>query len=197
MPMAVFNTKQSWGWPARILHWGIAGVILFVLGLGVYMVELMPDDGSSATLLAKIPLYQTHKSWGFLVILLVLARMLWRASNRRTPELPDGMSGWERRAAQGAHWALYILIIAVPVSGWLMVSASPLQDLGYVSNQVFGYDMPDPFPSGDEALEGLFKSIHFWLVIALGLVLVGHVGGALKHHFVSRDNVLKRMLFGR
>ena len=193
----MFNSTSSWGWPTRIIHWVSAGAILFMLGLGFYMVEVLPSDGGSDSLIRKIPYYQLHKSWGFVVFALAVLRVVWRALNRRRPGLPAGMPGWERAAAHGAHIALYVLIFALPVSGWLMVSASTLQDMGMVKNMVFGvFHLPDPFTPGDRGIEELCKSIHFYLTIALALVLAAHVGGALKHHFVARDDVLRRMTTG-
>ncbi len=115
------NTATSWGWPARLLHWVMAGLILFQLGLGFRMVRLVSD------VYEKFGLYQTHKSWGFVIFTLALVRILWRATHK-PPELPMSMSPLEAALARGAHLALYVLIILQPVTGWLMVSASPLQE---------------------------------------------------------------------
>jgi cytochrome b561 len=88
-------------------------------------------------------------------------------------------------------------MFAMPISGWLMSSASPLQDLYGIQNMVFDlFEMPDPFIPGDSDLEELFSSIHYWCSWGLTLVLAAHVGAALKHHFINKDNVLRRMLKG-
>ncbi len=189
--MRLRNTAASWGWPARLLHWSMAAIMLYMLGLGVYMVRL--DD-----IFARFALTQTHKSWGFVVFALACARVVWRLSNRDAPLDPPGMKPWERAAARVSHWGLYALMVALPLSGWLMASASPLQDCYGIKNMVFGlFELPDPFIPGDKGLEAAFKLIHNGAAIALALLLAVHVGAALKHHFVMRDDVLKRMTWGR
>mgnify|MGYP002712206496 CR=1 FL=1 len=188
--MGLRNSDQGWGVLARLLHWGIGGLIIFMLGLGVYMTRIVTE---TSEIFAWI---QVHKSWGFVVFALALVRIGWRAMNP-SPALPDGMNGPERFLAKAGHLSLYLLMIAIPVSGWLMVSSSPFQDMG-VRNSVFGwFDLPDPFKPGDKDLSELFSNIHFICVIALSVVLVGHIGAALKHHFINRDNVLRRMIIGR
>lgn len=189
--MQAKNNDASWGWVQRLLHWAMAGLILFMLGLGLWMVEI--ED-----VFEQYAWFQIHKSWGAVVFALALVRVVWRALQPAKPSLPDGMRKWESVAAEGAHIALYVLIFALPLSGWLMSTASPLQDQFGIKNMVFGlFEMPDPFVPGDKALAGLFKQVHYYLATGLIVVLLGHVGGALKHHFVYKDNVLKRMTWGR
>lgn len=189
--MGLRNTVDGWGWPARLLHWLISGIILFLLGLGFYTANIVTD------VFEQFGLVQIHKSWGFTVFALVLLRLVWRLLNP-TPALPADMPRWERSAAHLGHLALYALMIAMPLSGWLMASASELQELYGVKNMVFGlFEMPDPFVPGSSDLEEVFSNIHFLCAIALTLTLVGHVGAALKHHFVKKDNILRRMIIGR
>jgi cytochrome b561 len=192
--MSLRNTRDTWGWPARALHWAMAALILFMLGLGVWMVNFTPD------LLAQYKLTQIHKSFGFTVFVLALLRLGWRLANR-APDLPDAMPRWERRVAAGTHGALYVLILALPLSGWLQVSASPLNDAGAVPfripNMVFGlFEMPDPFSTGSQALTDALVSLHNTLAVLLAAVLALHVAGALKHHLLHRDAVLRRMIRG-
>lgn len=188
--MRATNSTASWGWVQRLLHWAMAALILFMIGLGLWMVEI-------ENVFDAFGWYQLHKSWGFVVFALALVRVIWRWVQPVTPALPRHMPGWERAAAEGGHIALYILLFALPVSGWLMASASPLQDQFGLKNMVFGlFETPDPFIPGDKALEGTLKSVHAALAWALIFVLAGHVAGALKHHFIARDDVLKRMTFG-
>ena len=189
--MGIANTATSWGWPARLLHWAMAGLILFQLGLGFRMVRLVSD------IYEKFGLYQTHKSWGFVIFTLALVRILWRATHK-PPELPRGMSPLEAALARGAHLALYVLIVAQPLTGWLMASASPLQESYGLKNMVFmWFEMPDPFRPGSKALEDIFKSIHAWTAFGLAVILAGHVAAALRHQFVCRDGLLRRMILGR
>ncbi len=188
--MRLMNSEKSWGALSRLLHWAMAVLIIFMIGFGVYMVNFVENP------LEQFPLYQTHKSWGFVAFVLVLARVIWRLANRAHPVLPE-MSAFERFGARAGHVGLYALMIVMPLSGWLMASASPLQDLFGVKNEVFGlFEMPDPFVPGDEGLESIFAAIHFGGAIALALLVLVHLAAALKHHFVKRDDVLKRMTYG-
>jgi cytochrome b561 len=185
------NTARTWGWPARLLHWFMGGVIVFMLGLGFYTAEFVTD------VYEKFSLVQLHKSWGFVVFALALVRLVWRLSGR-TPQLPAGVGRLPRLAARGGHLALYTLMVAMPLTGWLMASASTLQDLYGIKNMVFAlFEMPDPFIPGDAALEAIFADLHFWCAIALLTVLGVHGGAAIKHHFIDRDDVLRRMTLGK
>ena len=111
--MGLRNTKTGWGWPARLLHWVTAGVIFFMFGLGVWMSNFVPDA------FEQFALVQTHKSWGFVVFALALIRVVWRLMNP-APPLPAHMSRLARFLAHAGHLALYVLIFAMPISGWLM-----------------------------------------------------------------------------
>jgi len=186
--MAIRNSATGWGWPARLLHWLVALLIVINSVIGVYMDTNRIED---------YELIQTHKSWGFAIFTLALLRILWRLLNPQTPALPEVMPRWQRRASALTHLALYVLIVAVPISGWLMVSASPLQDMG-VRNMVFGlFEMPDPFPTGDARLTARLVDVHYALWYALTAVVGLHAAAALHHHFVQRDRVLARMILGR
>lgn len=193
--MAIGNSRESWGLIARLLHWVMAVAILFLLGVGFYMAEILTGNDSD-TLMEKFDLIQTHKSWGFTVFVLACLRVIWRALNP-TPALPKQMSKIEIGAAHAGHFALYLCMFAMPVSGWLMASASPLQDSYGIKNMVFGlFEMPDPFVPGNEALSDLFANVHFYTACALALILAGHAAAALKHQFVKKDGLLRRMILG-
>jgi cytochrome b561 len=189
--MGLRNTGAGWGWPARLLHWAMAALILFQLGFGLWMVRLVSD------IYVQFSLYQTHKSWGFVIFALAVLRVLWRLANR-APDTPADTTPIEAALARGAHLALYLLMLALPLSGWLMASASPLQEEYGITNTVFGwFELPDPFQPGDKGLKALFESVHAWAAFGLAVLLVGHVAAALRHHFIRRDRVLTRMLLGR
>ncbi len=189
------NTADSWGWPARVLHWAMAGLVVFMLGLGFYMVEVLSSQ-QPETVLERFLLTQVHKSWGTVAFALACLRLAWRAANP-APALPATTSAFARWAARWSHVALYACLFLMPVTGWLMASASPLQDSYGLRNLVFGlFELPDPFTPGSERLEAIFKTAHFALALLLtGLVAV-HVAAALKHHLWDRDSVLRRMTFG-
>ena len=194
--MALRNTADTWGWPARLVHWVMAVLIIGMLAFGFYLTfGFNPGDPG------KLDLVQQHKSFGFVVFALACLRLIWRAVNR-APSVPEGVPGFERAAAHGAHFALYVLMFALPISGWLMASASLFNDPGaypmQIKNMVFGlFELPDPIDPGSESLEQLFRDIHFYCGLAMVLILGGHVAGALKHHFIARDNTLTRMISGR
>lgn len=189
--MGLRNTADGWGWLARGLHWSVSLIIIGLLGLGFYMANFVTD------VFEQFNLVQIHKSWGFTVFVLVLLRMIWRFMNP-TPPLPDAMGKRDRILAHGGHLALYALMIAMPLSGWLMSSASTLQELYGIKNMVFGlFAMPDPFVPGSSELEETFATIHYFCALALTGVVLAHIGAALKHHFVDKDNILRRMIKGR
>ncbi|MGG7566258.1 cytochrome b [Rhodovulum sp. DZ06] len=184
------NTARTWGVPARILHWGMAGLLLFLVGLGIYTADFVTDTYE------QFALVQLHKSWGFVAFALGAARLLWRLVNP-APEMPEGTPALTRLVAHGGHAALYVLMFAIPLSGWLMASASPLQELYGVKNMVFGlFELPDPFVPGDQKLQATLRSVHFWAAMALLAVVAGHAAAALKHHFIDKDDVLRRMTRG-
>lgn len=193
--MALGNTDTGWGWLARLFHWSMAVIIIGLLVMGFIIAEILTDTDSD-TLLLKFDLTQDHKSWGFIAFALACLRIVWRLVNP-TPALPDGMSGLERMLAHAGHWGIYVCMFLMPVSGWLMASASPLQDAYGIKNMVFGlFELPDPFVPGSEELVELFATIHAAAAAALALLLLGHVAAALKHHFINRDSVLMRMIRG-
>ncbi|MFT4149326.1 MAG: cytochrome b [Paracoccaceae bacterium] len=180
----------GWGRTARALHWIMAAVILFMLALGVWMTRFVPDLGT------RYALTQLHKSWGFVVFCLALVRIGWRLAVPAPQEVP--MPRWQRRAARLSHLGLYALMLILPLSGWVMVSASPTQDLMGIQNMVFGlFPMPDPWVPGVGWIERMARTVHGTAVWALSGLLVLHVGAALHHHLIARDRVLMRMVAGK
>ncbi|MEM6439738.1 MAG: cytochrome b [Pseudomonadota bacterium] len=189
--MALRNDDAAWGLPARLLHWSMAVIMIGTLGLGAYTANIVTD------VYEQFALVQIHKSWGFVVFALAIARVAWRLVNP-TPKDPEGTPAWQAKASHRAHQALYVLMFALPITGWLMSSASTLQDLYGIKNMVFGlFAMPDPFVPGSDALEAVFSWAHTLCAVALTAILLVHAGAALKHHFIDRDGVLTRMVRGR
>ena len=107
------NTETGYGLIAIVFHWTIAALFAAQVGLGIYMTGLADDEP------AKFGLYQWHKSFGLLILLLALMRLAWRLINR-APNLPESMRAWERHAARLAHVFLYAAIVLVPVTGWAL-----------------------------------------------------------------------------
>jgi cytochrome b561 len=181
------NTPTGYGWPAIAFHWTMAVLIVFMLALGIYMHEQPLTDP------ATFQLYQLHKSIGFVVLALAALRILWRFANP-APKLPDGMKSWEKAAAHLGHAGLYALMFALPLSGWLMVSASPWGIPTVVFNVLPVPHLPVPgFLGSKEEAEALLKSVHALAAYFLIALLVVHIAAALKHHFINRDATLRRM----
>jgi cytochrome b561 len=164
---------------AKGLHWLMAALILGLLALGLYMHELPLSP-------EKLQLYSWHKWAGVTVFLLVWLRLLWRLSHR-PPALPASMSTRMQWAAHAGHALLYVLMVLIPLSGWLMSSAKGFQTVW------FGV-LPIPDLIGkDKPLGELLAQAHKLLNFLLMLTLAGHVGAALWHHFVLKDDTLRRM----
>ena len=189
--MRLMNDRRAWGWPARLLHWAMAALIPFMLGLGVLAANAFaPDDP------AKLAWVRLHVSWGGVVFALVALRVAWRGVNREAPA-PRGDGPLGRAAAGATQAALYALMAATPLSGWLMASASEQQDLFGVRSEVFGlFTLPDPFVPGNAALERAFRAVHVGCALALATVVLLHAAAALRRHVVRRDDVLRRMTLG-
>jgi len=165
---------------AIALHWLAALLIFTTFPLGVYMHELALSP-------LKLKLISYHKWLGVTIFLLTMARLAWRATHT-PPPLPETIPAWQQRAAHGVHLLLYVLLLAIPVSGWLMSSAKgiPVVYLGLVQ-------LPD-LVGKDKALGDLLAGVHQMLNFGL-LALVGmHIAAALKHHFIEHDATLRRML---
>jgi cytochrome b561 len=169
------------------LHWLIALGILALIVIGLTMTHL--DFGP----MAKFRLYQLHKSIGITVLFAALLRVPWRLTHR-PPPLPDAMPRLERKAAKGAHVALYIFLFFLPLTGWALVSASPFNIPTVLYGVISWPYLPVLSTLEDKApVEHVLKLVHGKGAWLLALVLV-HAGAALRHQFVLRDGVLRRML---
>jgi cytochrome b561 len=165
---------------AVALHWLIALLILAAIPLGMTMTELILSP-------TKLKLYSWHKWLGVGIFFLVVLRLAWRLWYR-PPALPETMPGWQRAAAGLSHGLLYLLMLAIPLSGWLMSSAKGFQTVW------FGiWPIPDLI-GRDPAWGDFFEETHEALVGLLLGLLVLHVAAAIKHHVIGRDDVLTRML---
>lgn len=165
---------------AKSLHWLMALMIIGMVPLGMYMHELPVSP-------QKLQLYSWHKWVGVTVFVLLLARVAWRITHR-PPPLPWQMSKIQRTLSHAGHIVLYLLMLAIPLSGWLMSSAKGYQTVW------FGV-LPIPDLLGkDKELGDTLAEVHESLSWIMIVVLIGHVAAALKHHFIDRDDVLTRIL---
>jgi cytochrome b561 len=186
MPAALSESRYSR--VAIALHWMMAiGIFgLAILGLVMTHVALPP--------IRTFELYQLHKSIGITVLLAAFLRLSWRLAHR-PPELPAAMPRRERVAAGGSHLLLYLFLFALPVSGWALVSASPLDIPTVLYGLLPWPHLPFFAHLTDKApVEAVLKRVHAcgaWSLIGLTAV---HAAAALRHHFILRDDVLTRML---
>ncbi len=182
------NSPTGYGRIAILFHWTMAVLILTMLGLGLYMTSLPLTDPIAFTL------FQLHKSIGFVVLFLAAVRLVWRVMNP-SPKLPEGMHPLEKIVAHLGHAGLYGLMFLLPVTGWLMVSASPWNIPTVVFNILPVPHLPYPAFLGDKpAAESFFKMLHEYGAYLLIALVLGHIAAAMKHHFISKDDTLQRMV---
>jgi cytochrome b561 len=168
---------------AKSLHWLMALMIFGLLALGFYMSDLPLSP-------EKLQLYSWHKWAGITVFVLVWLRLVWRITHR-PPALPGSMSPLMQLGAHAGHLLLYVLMIAIPLSGWLMSSAKGVQTVW------FGVlPLPDLLAK-DKALGQLLAQMHEALSMGLLLLIAGHAVAAFFHHFFHKDDTLRRMLPSR
>jgi cytochrome b561 len=177
------NSESSYGAVSMVLHWLMALVLTALVVVGLYMTSL-PDAGFNTW---KIRLILYHKQLGMLALALVAIRLLWRLSNL-LPRLVEALPDWQKVVARFVHLCFYGLMFALPVTGWLMSSAAgiPVSVLGL-------FTLPDLVGHNDRLFHTLID-IHKWLSYALVACMLAHIGAALRHHFMFRDDTLKKML---
>lgn len=164
---------------AKLLHWLMAALLFGLLALGFYMHDLPLSP-------TKLQIYSWHKWAGVTAFLLVSFRLFWRLTHR-PPALPESMPRLMQFAAHAGHLLLYVLMVAIPLSGWLMSSAKGFQTV------YFGIlPIPDLLDKNKE-LGDLLALVRKSLNLLFVAVLAGHIGATLKHHFIDKDDILIRM----
>lgn len=174
------NTQSTYGWLTIAIHWLFAAVVFGLFGLGLYMVELTYYD---AWYRGSLDL---HKSIGVVLLLLLIGRVLWRLLN--VQPMPEPGKRWEHLAASAVHGLLYLLPLMLMISGYLISTADGR------SIEVFSLISIPALPSLMDNQEDIFGLIHEWLAWGLIGLAVMHGAAAAKHHFIEKDNTLKRML---
>ncbi len=192
MPTRVWDQTSRYGAVAASLHWLIAAAIIANIYIGLEMSDLPRSDP------AKFELFSLHKSIGLTVLVISIFRVVWRLMNP-VPPPPRGLQPWMRISGRAMQHLFYVLIVAIPLAGWLLVSSG---SMGH-GTPVFGlFDWP-AFPWLSEMTRSVahpyhefFDTAHVWMAWAMIVLVPLHILAALYHHFIRGDNVLIRMLPG-
>ncbi len=177
------NEATAWGWPAKALHWIGAAAILILLVHGWWMTHLAPRPERLAN-------YAWHAALGYDLLALLILRVLWRWTNE-VPVLPNDLRSWEKLAAHVSHIGLYLLMFAATLTGWALAGTlrSPMV------TDLIGLRIPAIVVSQGGNMHGLFEESHMILSYLLAVMVIIHILGALRHHFVKRNDVLRRMIW--
>lgn len=185
-PSTAVAPTQLYSRTARVLHWLTVLLLAAQFPVGFYMAyrgnTLNVWDSLTNTM------YSGHKLSGLLILLIVVLRLLYRTTQGAPPDEPT-LEPWHRMAGHLNHWLLYALLIAAPIAGYIGIALFPALD-------IFGlFKLPALVAPDKEAAKTLF-AWHGALVIALGALITLHIGAALYHYLVRKDDVLGRMLPG-
>jgi len=175
------NTEERWGSVSIGLHWTIAALVLLVqVPAGITMVSVEPGTVQNV-------FYNIHKTNGIVIFLLALIRLGWRFAHP-VPFLPADMPGWQAKLARTTHALLYLILFLMPITGFLYTAMG-----GFPVPFFMLYDLARLVPENKPVAE-LFKYAHLTLQYVLYVTVALHVAGALQHHFIRKDGVLRRML---
>lgn len=177
------NSLDSWGLAARFFHWFMAVLIFAQIALGWMAVSWRLSP-------LKLDLFVWHKSLGILLLVLLVLRLIWRLGNP-APAHPAGLAPWEGRASHIVHALLYVLMAALPMTGWVISSASN------IPFKVFWLFPLPAIVAPSQPLAEQAARMHLVLVLLLSLLLIVHIGAALRHHYARRNGILLRMLTGK
>lgn len=180
--MPLRNDDRRYGALAQGLHWLIAALIIALFGIG-WVMEDMPLGPD------KIRIYNIHKSIGVTVLALMVIRLAWRWISP-PPPLPAHMPAWEQTAAKATHVLIYLLVFAQPIIGILHSNAANFPVV------VFNTLILPSVIAPDEELKKLLVGAHHWLANVIAVLILLHIGAALRHHFMIKDDILRRMLPG-
>ncbi len=174
------NTSSHWGLASRLLHWFSAVAIFFMFGLGITMINMRLSP-------MKLEMFIVHKSIGMTLLLIIIVRVLWRLLNP-APNPSKTLSLTQRKIVFLGQIFMYALLFCIPMSGWIINSAAnfPLQWFGL-------FEVP-VITAPDIMIQDNAKTAHLFLVCTLGFVVTLHIVAALRHHWILKNDILKRML---
>jgi len=179
--MAKKNTHYSYGSISKFFHW-----IIFILIFGVIIYGFVLDDFPKAW---KPVGYNIHKIIGLTIFVLMVLRLIWTLMNPK-PKLPGSIPLWQIAVERLVHFGFYVVLLAMPIVGWVMATAAGKPP------KLFGYSLNLPIDP-DKVLARQMSFTHTILAYVIIAMVLLHVGAALKHHFVNKDNVLRRMMPGK
>lgn len=173
------NSKTSYGSVTKVLHW-----LVFFLVVGMLCLGFLLDDINDKPLHAKV--VNIHKLIGLLILALMLFRALWAFSNPK-PGLPLNTPSWQKYAERSVHWLIYLALIAMPISGWIMSVAA-----GYAPHL---FDISFNLPiAKNKVLGDRMYDTHVFLAYSIIVLVSIHVCAALYHYLIKKDSVLQRMM---
>ncbi|HLD17231.1 MAG TPA: cytochrome b [Coxiellaceae bacterium] len=178
--MGMCNTRESYGLITKLFHWSIAIVVILMLSLGPFMEDIPSDSIKTAA-------YTLHKSLGLTIFVLALCAFVWHWINPQ-PEDPSTMPCWQHGLAKLVHLALYVLLMAMPISGLLMSVYA-----GHPPHYFWLFTVNLPLEKS-EALAKQWNEYHQYIAWTLAILGSLHVLAALAHHFWYKDNILRRMM---
>jgi cytochrome b561 len=178
------NESEYYTRTAQWLHWVMAIIFIVAWVIGFYSGNFLSYDVDGAF---KGQVITLHKNIATVIIFLVVVRILWRYTHP-APKLPDTMSPAMKVAAHAGHLALYFMLIALPVTGCLYSWSA-----GHPAPVLYLFEIPRLVQENPN-ITAIVKPLHIYLSWAVGLLIVGHLAAALKHHFVDKDNVLRSMI---
>lgn len=178
-----YHEKKNYSPMLKTLHWLIALAVIIMLVVGFFLDDIPQEFKPMA--------YLIHKSVGLTILWLMILRFIILHTSGR-PKLPSETPVWEKLLSRVVQYGFYLLLILMPLSGWIMsVAADRIPSY-------FGlFNVPFPGIGPNESLAGLMAETHYIIACTLIVLIVLHVSGALKHHFINRDHVLKSMLPGK
>ncbi len=176
--MSMMNTRENYGSVARVLHWLLAALVIGMLTVGL----LLEDINS-------LLLFQLHKFTGLCVLAVAILTVIWGWINVK-PTYSTTMPSWQQSLAKFLHNAMLFFVFIMPLTGWYFTTA------GGKPPQFFSLNLPMPWVIAGQhpAIRDDVKAIHIYVAYALIALVILHTLAALKHHFIDKDTVLKRML---